>query len=536
MISDHIRTKILAELSEAQFWASMVDESTDVTQFQQYLTFVRYVHRGMIKTKFLDTRRLDARGATGENLFKYWTDVAADYDLSIEDHVAIGCDGARAMIGANNSLVSRIRSYQPNILPIHCWNHRAALACADSVEELAVVKRFESTLLNLWHYFHKSALRASILAEKQALNATSARTLKAACKTRWLSHGAAVVAAKSEIIAVWEALEHMKHQRSDPTADGLLRQVCVKQFIAVLYLLSLILPHLNDLSTTYQQGALHFGHLLPALKACKTQLTYIFENNTAWTELKNDWVDRFQTKLGILTEVDEEFVKNLTKTYTDSLISNLNDRFKENDLLLLGDFDIFDPQRIPSDDDKRAAYGDTQIRNLVERFPMVGKMTTVIAHWHSFLEHAVHDTALLDLPDAASLCQYITKSTFYGSHYSQVCKLATIALTIPFSTAWNERGFSKLTVIKTKSRNRLLDSTLAALLNVSINGPEHLSDKEVLEIAEEWIITKDRRKSLSRKRLLVTDTDEDVLDDDSEYCGFEINESDDELDMNVFWT
>ena len=134
---------ILAELSESQFWATMVDESTDVTQFQQYLTFVRYVYRGVIKTKFLDTRRLDVQGATGQNLFKYWTDVAADYDLSIEDHVAIGCDGARAMIGANNSLVSRIRSHQPNILAVHCWNHRTALACADSVEELAIIKRFE---------------------------------------------------------------------------------------------------------------------------------------------------------------------------------------------------------------------------------------------------------------------------------------------------------------------------------------------------------------------------------------------------------
>jgi len=93
--------------------------------------------------------------------------------------------------------------------------------------------------------------------------------------------------------------------------------------------------------------------------------------------------------LRLLTEV-EEFVKNLTKTYAESLIKNLDERFKEKDLLLLRDFDIFDPQRIPSDDEKRAAYGDTEI----ERFPMVGKKTIVIAHWHSFLEHAVHDEAL----------------------------------------------------------------------------------------------------------------------------------------------
>jgi len=94
-----------------------------------------------------------------------------------------------------------------------------------------------------------------------------------------------------------------------------------------------------------------------------------------------------------------------------------------------------------------------------------------------------------------------------------------------------------LSIIKTKSRNRLLDRTLRALLSVSINGPEHLSDKEVFEIAEKWMKSKDRRTSLSCKKLSATDTDENVIDDDSECCGIEINdESDDELDMNVFWT
>ena len=79
---------------------------------------------------------------------------------------------------------------------------------------------------------------------------------------------------------------------------------------------------------------------------------------------------------------------------------------------------------------------------------------------------------------------------------------------------------------------------MRALLNVSINGPEHMSDKEVLEIAEKWMKSKDRRTSLIPcKKLSATDTDENVMDDDSECCGIAINdEYDDELDMNVFWT
>jgi len=40
------------------------------------------------------------------------------------------------------------------------------------------------------------------------------------------------------------------------------------------------------------------------------------------------------------------------------------------------------------------------------------------------------------------------------------------------ATTWPERGFSTLCRVKTKQRNRLLDVTLNALINVSINGPD----------------------------------------------------------------
>ena len=53
---------------------------------------------------------------------------------------------------------------------------------------------------------------------------------------------------------------------------------------------------------------------------------------------------------------------------------------------------------------------------------------------------------------------------------------------------------------------------------------EHLSDKEVFEIAEKWMKSKDRRTSLPCKKLSTTDTDENVMDNESECCGIEIND------------
>ena len=63
----------------------------------------------------------------------------------------------------------------------------------------------------------------------------------------------------------------------------------------------------------------------------------------------------------------------------------------------------------------------------------------------------------------------------YQVRYRNLVQLAAIALTLPMSTAWPERGFSALLPVKKKLRNRPIDNNLSALLNLSINGPTRLS-------------------------------------------------------------
>ena len=57
-------------------------------------------------------------------------------------------------------------------------------------------------------------------------------------------------------------------------------------------------------------------------------------------------------------------------------------------------------------------------------------------------------------------------------HYPNVSILVCIKLTMATNTACCERGFSKMKIIKTYLRNRLHISTLDALMEVSMNGPE----------------------------------------------------------------
>ena len=99
LISDYLSNRIVSEVKQTPWLATMVDDTTDIITLQQYIIFIRYVNarRGQ-STAFLNIRQRDAHGASAVNLFRLWNEVAIDYNLYVVEHAAIACDGAAAMI------------------------------------------------------------------------------------------------------------------------------------------------------------------------------------------------------------------------------------------------------------------------------------------------------------------------------------------------------------------------------------------------------------------------------------------------------
>ena len=84
----------------------------------------------------MDICQIDTRGATAANLFRLWNEVANDYVLDVNEHVAIAFDGAAAMIGCRNSQSQKVTEQNPITYAMHCCAHRLVLACTDTVKEL----------------------------------------------------------------------------------------------------------------------------------------------------------------------------------------------------------------------------------------------------------------------------------------------------------------------------------------------------------------------------------------------------------------
>lgn len=96
------------------------------------------------------------------------------------------------------------------------------------------------------------------------------KKLKKACKTRWLSFNNSVSALYEDLPAVLLTLSSLPE--SDSMAYSLLKNICNGKFIATLYLLNSVLPHLACLSLAFQKGKVNFGHIEPALQCSKDAL------------------------------------------------------------------------------------------------------------------------------------------------------------------------------------------------------------------------------------------------------------------------
>ena len=83
------------------------------------------------------------------------------------------------------------------------------------------------------------------------------------------------------------------------------------------------------------------------------------------------------------------------------------------------------------------------------------------------------------------------------SLYSSISKIAEVALALPVSNAWSERGASKIKLTKSRLRSRLKNDLLNSLPQISINGPDVFfkeNDEVIRRAVKLWMKVKKRKK------------------------------------------
>ena len=97
--------------------------------------------------------------------------------------------------------------------------------------------------------------------------------MKEAKDVRWLSHDQAVQTIQITLPAVLTALEQEGTENGEPVAIGLVRVMKCYEFVACLYLMCDVSPHLSHLSRLFQAEYIQVSTIRPYLSACIKSLT-----------------------------------------------------------------------------------------------------------------------------------------------------------------------------------------------------------------------------------------------------------------------
>jgi hypothetical protein len=262
-----------------------------------------------------------------------------------------------------------------------------------------------------------------------------------------------------------------------------------------LFVLRTVLPVLVQASLQLQVDAVSFSEADAVIDVTKSRLIAIVEEKTVCDNLRAEWT-RFESVVGPLTDAAEQYATKLSTDYASALVGSLTDRFPPSPLVRC--FRVFSPLEYPTAFTSTIDFGIAEIGTLVSHFKPVLPETPLspMDQWMLFRQLMKHNYQGATTPK--ELCSSILTRKNVHETYPTMIALAKIALTLSFSTACAERGFSTMDRIKTEFRNRLREDNLNSLLMISANGPPLLSERDMPEISKRWREAKVRRGGLGR--------------------------------------
>lgn len=405
-----------------------------------------------IITRFLSIIELEEVNSDG--IFSKLEEVLLDFGLDYKSMIGYGSDGAAVVSGCNNSVWTRLLTKNSNLIRFTCVCHSLAKIAEEAFSELP--SRMSAILKMVPKWFKKSDKRkkeyTALFESMESLTQTS-KPFEKYAETRWLSRGKVI----KTLLNNWDVLIAY----FEKIMPSLKREL---KFNA-----SVILESLYDL----EQKKL-FIFCLPIVENLETKnllfqsdftdpLTVVEEINF----MKNSFYRRIFDTTGNLLPIERidfgtKFEESKPSLSTKSRALNfIKTAFEElskrssNSLETVKRIEFLKPSIVLN----------TSNRPLFSSFP-VNEMKTdqaeeeyrqlVDYRWQEFCETPINQI---------STTQFWINVEKHD-RFKNLGKYMLSLMILPLSNASTERIFSLCGAIKTKSRNRLIISTLDSLVTV----------------------------------------------------------------------
>ncbi len=256
-MSDVFDTQVTEALQKSPFVTILTDESTDIAVHHKLSICARTLDPETLAptTHFLTDVRLT--NATGAGIFEAIKMHLGSRKVQVSKVMGLGTDGASVMTGRKTGLAGQFLRVNPHIENTRCSAHRVALVSEQAANSVPGMVAYRDTIVSLYYYFHKSAVRSDRMKEVQAILEEPVLRYREVHQVRWLSFYKAIE-------AVWRTLDSLityfsTTAKNDPKAAGIGKKIGSELFISITYALMDILQPIMRLNLFFQQQDVDIG-------------------------------------------------------------------------------------------------------------------------------------------------------------------------------------------------------------------------------------------------------------------------------------
>ncbi|XP_050686987.1 zinc finger protein 862-like [Eriocheir sinensis] len=455
-----------SDMGQTKF-SMIMDESTDLTAEKQLAIVVKYFCKTVLCTRLLAL--VPVAEGDAKTLFSALENELTASDLKFENCIGWSADTCSVMHGTHDSVSSRLRNANSNMIIMKCACHSAALVASYACGVLP--RSCEKLVHDVYNFFAHSCKRTSHFHEFQDFTNTDPHKLLKPCQTRWLSLKECV----SRLLEQWDALllfmqHHDLVERNLQAHD--IANIMVNPFTKMyLEFLNFVLPKIVSFNVMFQSSSpmIHLLHdslaklyldllscyVKPAyLKQSKHDISLIDpESELAMVPLESVYVGTNVSRLlttaspKVTVEAKREFL-NVCRKFLVIACKQLKQRFNFHDPVLVAASKL-------SVATVKSGNIASFVGNIMIHFPGIlknGKEQEVDDQWRSL----PYDDNLTDDMEF----EVFWKAVMQDTKYNALSYCIKAILTIPVANADCERIFSEIHRLKSPVRNRLTSSSL----------------------------------------------------------------------------
>ena len=270
--------------------------------------------------------------------------------------------------------------------------------------------------------------------------------------------------------------------RGNPVPDGLLRQIKTYKFVAIMHMMKDVLPIVDRLSKSFQIENISLATIKPKVTGAKLRLVALRDTPGEMEECFDREFTQARTykdhTLSYCGQNNTEAYKAVRAGFIQELITNLENRFPENDLDVLSSFSgVFEAQKYPQADRELRDYGTQALGLLIDRFDTLVVREELRTIFLQF-KYTIRAHGPMSFSDTCAVV-----ITDYNANFPAFATLAQIGSVIPVSSVPCERSFRVQNRIKTRLRLRLSAKHGDNLMMLAMHAPRLQTADDVIRKA-----------------------------------------------------